>query len=400
MSEKPKTAKRRRVRRAMPAGMVKRGRTYYANFMRDGRRIRKRLSTDFDAAVTMLNELRGRADRGSLELLDNRYPWAELKKLFLVWAKQSTRSAKLYAADLLAFENFSHITCVSMLTPKIVDEWRQARLLEGVTPRTVNRQVNVLRSMLSKGVHRFKAIATNALAGFKPLSHDDPTKLRRAMTPDEVELLFKHSRPDLVPLWRMLLVTGARRDEVVSLRWADVDFDDQSIVIRASVAKGKRSRRVPLDDTMLSMLRELHSQADRRPDGWDHEHVFVNSIGRPWHNNLLFKFYTACRKAGIADAKPGGAVDVHSLRVTFATLALENGASPKAVQAMLGHSTLDMTMQVYAKATDRSKREAVNALPFAKATAPTHVLVINPEDAISGQDLAQIYPKGENRVTA
>jgi hypothetical protein len=61
---------KRRTRRAIPAGMVLRGRVYHADFMKQGRRIRKRLSTNFDAAKDMLNELRSRADRGELELLD------------------------------------------------------------------------------------------------------------------------------------------------------------------------------------------------------------------------------------------------------------------------------------------------------------------------------------------
>src|SRR5262245_40940740 len=118
-AEKHKPAIKRRSRRAMPAGMVLRGRIYHADFMKDGRRIRKRLSTDFDAASDMLNELRSRADRGALELLDNRYPWDDLKKDFLAWAKQSTRSAAKYKADLEAFEAFCRVRCVSLVTPRL-----------------------------------------------------------------------------------------------------------------------------------------------------------------------------------------------------------------------------------------------------------------------------------------
>jgi integrase len=254
--------------------------------------------------------------------------------------------------------------------------------------------------MLEKGVDRFKVIATNALATMKPLPEGDPTKVRRALTVDEVAALFKHSMPYMIPVWRLFAITGMRHNELVNLHWTDVDFEDKSISIRASVAKGKRSRRVLLDDMMLVMLRELRDETDRRPEGWDREHVFVNQIGRPHRQNLLRKFYGTCKRAGITDGKRNGAVDIHSLRVTFATLSLEGGASPKAVQTILGHKTLDMTMKVYAKATDRSLREAVNALPFATATAPDHVLAIGQNEAVSGQDLAQIYPKSSERATA
>lgn len=59
--------------------------------------------------------------------------------------------------------------------------------------------------------------------------------------------------------------------------------------------------------------------------------------------NLLRSFYAVCKRAGIKDAIPGGAVDIHSLRVTFTTMAIDGGANPKAVQAMLGHATLELT---------------------------------------------------------
>jgi integrase len=308
-----------------------------------------------------------------------------LKKDFLAWAKQSIRRWREYESDLAAFEKFSHVGCVSMVTPRLVDQFREQRLAEGVTPRTINRQVGTIRNMLSKGARRFKVLATNALGDVKRLPDGDPTKVRRALTADEVEALFKHSRPEMVPVWRLYATTGMRRMEVVNLLWSDVDLVDKSITIRASVAKGKRSRRVLLDDTMVAMLAKLHAEAAGRPEGWDREHVFVNQIGRPHRNGLLLMFYRTCKRAGIADGKRNGSVDLHSLRVTFTTLCLEGGASPKAVQAILGHSTLDMTMKVYAKATDRSLRDAVNALPFAKASNPDHVLSI----ANKGQDLSQ-----------
>ena len=59
--------------------MVQRGKTYHANFRAHGRRVRKRLSTDFKAACELLNDLRARADRGDFGIVDNNYPWDELK---------------------------------------------------------------------------------------------------------------------------------------------------------------------------------------------------------------------------------------------------------------------------------------------------------------------------------
>ncbi len=368
----------------LPPGLMLRGRTYHADFMKGGRRIRQSLETgDYEVACDILNELRSKVVKGKWDLLDNRYPWAQLKKDFLAWAKQNIRRWREYQSDLEKFEQFCHVRCVSMVTPRLIDKFREQRLIEGVTPRTINRQVGTIRNMLGKGVHRFKVLATNTLVDVRRLPEGDPTKVRRSLTAREVAALFHHSRPEMVPVWRLYATTGMRKMELVTLRFTDINWHDRSILIRASETKGKKSRRVLLDDSMLNMLSELHRDASNRPDGWDRDHVFVNHVGKQHRNNLLRKFYGTCKRAGIADGKRNGSVDLHSLRVTFTTLSLEGGASPKAIQSILGHATLDMTMRVYAKATDRSLRDAINALPFATASASA---VAVESDAVSSQD--------------
>lgn len=389
---KPKSCRKR----ALPPGMVKRGRKYHADFMKAGRRIRKPLSSNLDAAKEMLNELRSRADKGELQLLDNRYPWADLRKMFMAWAKQHIRDWRQYENSLKTFEKFTPTNNVAQVNATLIDQYRTWRLDQGVTPRTVNREVGTISNMLNKGVERFKVIASNALAAVKPLPHTDPTKVRRALTGGEVQAIFEHSPADLLPVFRLYATTGMRRNELVSLRFDDIDWEGQSITIRASVAKSKRTREIPLDDATLATLRTLRKVAEARPEGWSRDLVFLTCKGNPLRNNLLRRFYVVCKRAGIADAKRNGSVDLHSLRVTFTTLALDGGANPKAVQAILGHSTLDMTMGVYAKATDRAKRETINALPFATASGPKHVVTMDKQAV----DLSQNSHKSPEREFA
>ncbi|MBI3463957.1 MAG: site-specific integrase, partial [Planctomycetes bacterium] len=151
-----------------------------------------------------------------------------------------------------------------------------------------------------------------------------------------------------------------------------------------------RAREIPLDDETMATIAELREKAgERRPlaghtpeltaklaEHFSREHVFVTKANTTWRHNLLVRFYAICKRAGIEGAQRGGSVDLHSLRVTFTTLAIDHGASPKAVQAILGHSTLGMTMGVYAKATERAKRDAIGALPFAKVSAPEGVIPV------------------------
>ncbi len=208
------------------------------------------------------------------------------------------------------------------------------------------------------------------------------------MTLEEVESLFDHSPPELVPVWRIFMTTGLRRGELASLTFDDIDWDRQTLTVRACNAKSKKAREIPLDDMAMAMLIEQREwAADREPVAGNTEAqtasqharfsrnlVFVTLANTPFGDGLLSRFYTVCRRAGIEDAKPHGSVDIHSLRVSFTTLRLEHGANPKAIQAILGHSTLSLTMAVYAKATDWSKREAVGVLPFDTVSTPKHVI--------------------------
>ena len=95
-----------------------------------------------------------------------------------------------------------------------------------------------------------------------------------------------------------------------------------------------------------------------------------------------------CEKARIqtrtydAEGRLTEHVDLHSLRRTFATDAITNGADPKSIQEILGHRTLDMTMRIYTKVKSAPKRQAVAKLSYGQgATAPDHVLPLTARGA-------------------
>lgn len=376
-------------KRNLPPGMWLRGNVYWACFRAHGRLVRERLSTDFRSASIILNDLRARADRADFGLRDNKYPWKKLKDEFFKWVDQAIRRPQDYRGDIAAIESFAEINSVDQMSAEFVMKFRRWRLDHGASPRTVNKHVRTLNIMLNKGVD-WGCIHSNRIRELKPLRHDEKLKERRALTSDEVSHLLEHSSASLKPVWRMLLCTGIRKQELVAMTFDDVDFDRGTITVRAKTAKSHRAREIPLDREMLDTLRELRQEAIRRKPvkgltdrlterqkaNFSRRHVFVTKANTPWRNNLLTRFYAICRKAGIEGAEPGGTVDIHSLRVTFATLAIEGGAHPKAVQAILGHATLDLTMGVYTRATERSKREAIGALPFGDVKAPDHVLTM------------------------
>lgn len=378
----------------LPDGMWKRGKVYYARFRANGQLIRKKLSSDRDAACEMLRDLRARADKAGAGILDNDYLWQDIKAEYLRWAKQQIRDWKDYEEALAKFEEYQKVRSVRQITHDYILGFRKWRLDQGVTPRTINKQVSILSGMMTKAV-QWGRIGFNPVRGLAPLKHDVKTKTRRSLTVEEVQSLLENSSPELRPVWFMFLTTGIRRRELVEMRFSDIDFDRHVFTTRAEFTKNRKPREIPICDEMMATLRQLRDDAPFRVPGegrtpkeaasiganFSKEHVFVSLNGTPLRHHLLNRFYTACRKAGIEVAGPTGDIDIHSLRVSFVTLSIENGGDPKSVQEILGHSTLALTMGVYAKARGSAKRSAVNALPFATVSEPLARDVINIDEA-------------------
>jgi integrase len=384
-------------KRKLPDGIRERGGVYYSDFYANGRRVRKRLSTDLDAATQILNDLRARADKADFGLLDNDYPLKELRKEFLCHCKQALKpkSAARYEKCLDNILAGLPATRAAQVSPDLVRAYRQARLARQASPRTVNMEVTTLGTMLRWGVKE-KKIGSNPLAGLAALPHDHP-KEGRALTDDEVKRLLEASPQPWRDIWYAYLVTGMRKNELVSLTFRDIDWDSRELVVRMGTAKNHRERRVPIDARLWEiLLRQRDGRASRQPAAgqtpaitarlharFTREHVFVTKGNTPLdHRSSLWRtFIRCCERAGIVVETPDAEgrvvehLDLHSLRRTYATNLIANGADPKSVQELLGHRTLDMTMRIYAKIHTQTKRQALGKLSYgAGAVVPDHIV--------------------------
>ena len=238
----------------------------------------KKLSRDYRAACEMLNDLRARADRADFGLVDNDYPWKELKREFLTWAKQATRTDTVtdYATSLQLFEEYCPVKSVRQVTHQHVTCFRQWQLERGTAPSTINKNVQAILNMLNKAAE-WQRIGSNSIVGLKRLPHDEPVKDRRPLTVDEVEDLFEYSPPDLLPVWHAFMTTGIRHCELVDMLFEDVDFERREVTVRRRTAKNHKARVVLLCDEVLDHIAELRrpaaspSRATRRrkrPSSW------------------------------------------------------------------------------------------------------------------------------------
>lgn len=207
-----------------------------------------------------------------------------------------------------------------------------------------------------------------------PKERRQTNKPKQFMDVDEfrafVEVLdsqYKHINQQAYTLLRLATFTGMRTEELLALQWEQVDFNGGYISIVQALGRGfnggtyikqpksQTSRRaLKIDNKMLSVLAEWYDATDYKNDT---DFVFTNEGKtlqplRPnkWLHDVSDKYNVAV------------GLSMHKLRHTWATLALDQGASVKQVQTYLGHGDVSMTLDVYSDITKRASDETGNVL--------------------------------------
>jgi integrase/recombinase XerC len=177
----------------------------------------------------------------------------------------------------------------------------------------------------------------------------EPTDVQKLLAaPDAGTLLGARDRAMLETLYS----TGVRVSELVGLHVPDVDFTGQCLHVRG---KGRKERITPIGPTALQTIRgylDLRA-ADPRGAQFDREPLFVNKHGHRLSTRSvrrkLDKYLVQC---GMDPS-----ISPHTLRHTFATHMLNNGADLRSVQELLGHHSISTT-QIYTHVTTNRLKEA------------------------------------------
>jgi len=143
----------------------------------------------------------------------------------------------------------------------------------------------------------------------------------------------------------MLILTGARKREVLDAKWRDFDLERRSW--RIPMTKAGKARYVPLSDGVLNLLHSV-------PVKPNCPHVFPNSkTGKPFVS-IYYSWNTARKQADLAEVR------IHDLGHSFASLLINQGRSLYEVQNILGHTQVKTT-QRYAHLSQDTLLDAVNA---------------------------------------
>ena len=175
-------------------------------------------------------------------------------------------------------------------------------------------------------------------------------------------------------LWSFLIGTGCRIGEALGLTWEDVGSDGIIYVKRTCAFIGQRSIIQAPKTASSARLVTVPSFVTKALDGWREKQVtereqagalwkdqrnavFLTSRGTtPTPTQLRYAFLRGCQKAGVKPCR------IHDLRHLAATLLIANGVDPKTVQKRLGHSSVTITLAIYAKAVTEKDRDASSVM--------------------------------------
>jgi integrase/recombinase XerD len=265
----------------------------------------------------------------------------------------SRNTLESYERDLRKYFTFMEKKAPDDLKQQDVLDFLSHLSEEGMAVPSSARSLSAIR-----GFHKY--LLTDSLTTADPtVNIDSPrgwTRLPKTLSSSDVETLL--NQPDLTTtlgirdkaMLEVLYAAGLRVSELVGLRLQDVNLERGFIVV---AGKGSKERAVPLGEVASDRLKEYLDRA--RPlllKGQASDAVFVSSRRRQITRQMFWeriKHYV--RKAGITRN-----VSPHTLRHSFATHLLDNGADLRAVQAMLGHSDISTT-QIYTHVSrERLKR--------------------------------------------
>lgn len=258
----------------------------------------------------------------------------------------------------LALEELDRRTVESAYAELLARGGRRGRPL---APKTVRYCHTVLRVAL-EDARIDGLIATNPADQARPprLAHaDDEAQELQVWTGRQAAtfLAFVDDHP-FRAVWHLALGTGARRGEVLGLRWRDVDLDAGQVRIRRALTvvdgvprllapKTSRSRALHVGASVVAALRrERQAQEQRRTTAtsWDDRWglVFTGDDGGHVDPMAVTQQFRA-----LVRAAPVPVIRLHDLRHTHASLLLADGVPIKVVSERLGHTTIAMTLDVY-----------------------------------------------------
>jgi len=275
-----------------------------------------------------------------------RITFTEFSRIFIDdYARNVKRSWRSDKSRLGILDRYIKDVYLDEVTPLMIQKCLAWRLKSGNSKSSANRYLALLKKVFSLAIEE-GYLEMNPAAKIKKSSEKDRLK-ERVLTEEEEVRLKNASYPVLRSIISVALHTGMRLQEILSLRWEQVDLNEMTLTVERT--KSGKPRTLPLNAALQDELSRLKGQDGRSP------YVFPNPrTGKPL-TTVKTAFVATCRRAGIAGLR------FHDLRHTFGSRLVERVVDIETVRSLLGHASIAVT-QRYVHSTDERRRFAVEKL--------------------------------------
>lgn len=275
---------------------------------------------------------------------------------FLAWSEQQhkPKTHALHEWNCKTLTRFFGGMYLDEITTEMVEDFKSARKQEFrknakdgrlVSGITVNRALETLKAMYYQA-ERFGYVVKNPAVGVAMFR--DPLDAMRVITFEEQAAYLSNASQPLADIARVMLDTGMRPEEVFRIRVENIDFAQKAIFNPFGKTKAAR-RTIPMTDDLACLLkgriRELEAKEKRTSFVFPSPYDYQKPIG---------SVKKAHRQAA-ADAGIKGRLRLYDLRHTFATRAVAAGADLPTLSALLGHTTIQMTMRYVHPAAEQKR---------------------------------------------
>ena len=357
--------------------------TYYLRFKRHGKTAYDRLGTIKELTLTQARKL---ATQKKVEYAPLAKAVADVKPavgemtLDAFWIDHALPHLKLVKRSFVRDEQlFARLgpkfgnTPLRSISRYGVELFKGELMNQALSPATVDHHIKMLRHLLNLAV-QWDMLDKNPLRGIQLLNVDN--QVENYLKDEEMQRFLEVLKTDpnrpICLLLMFLLSTGARLNEAVQAKWAQIDLDSAVWKIPASNSKSKKVRSVPLNDSALWVLEQAKLLGEC-------DYPFANPETREPYQSVRRVFYRLCVKARVK-------LRIHDLRHSFASLLVSGGRSLYEVQQILGHSDPKVTMR-YAHLSSKALQDAANTaslivpramplpIPSATPSAPPEAVI-------------------------
>lgn len=318
----------------------------------EGKRHRQKAAPDHDTAKKMYREkmtgiakgdFLGIREEGILlrKFVEEKY-WPTIKGSLSFFEERRSRSI----LDQHILPHFGDIK-VGKIRTEDIDRWQSERM-GNVSAGTVRKEMMRLKHLLNCAV-KWKYIKGSPAKGLQTITM--PPGRVRYLTPEERLMLLDQARPELRLCIEVALQTGARRGELCSLRWTDIDM--RTRMVSFPQTKNGETRSVPMTETLHRLLYSL-------PRPLDQTALVLPALSA---DAVTIGFGRLAKALSLSNLK------FHDLRHDVASTLTMAGVPQRSVMEILGHKDPRMTLR-YQHLTPAHLRKAMTALEYDKQGTP------------------------------